>query len=100
VRQSYETASRQDRDALLQSMGEQAAMMDDAVSATKQITQQGRVTPSGITPALCGFPLCRQLRGSCDRPLGLVAGIEQGQGGLGEVTFVGDLPFVVGFDED
>ena len=29
----------------------------------------------------------------------LVAGIEQGQGGFGQVALVGDLPFVVGFDE-
>lgn len=33
--------------------------------------------------------------------VGLVIGAgEQGKGGFGEVAFVGDLPFVVGFDED
>jgi hypothetical protein len=33
--------------------------------------------------------------------LGLVAGcVEHRQCGFGEVAFVGDLPFVVGFDED
>jgi hypothetical protein len=30
----------------------------------------------------------------------LVAGGEQGQGGFGQVAFVGDLPFVVGLDQD
>ena len=31
--------------------------------------------------------------------LGFIAGLEQRQCGLGEVALVGDLPFVVGFDE-
>jgi hypothetical protein len=32
--------------------------------------------------------------------LGLVAGlVEQREGGFGQVAFVGDLPFVMGFDE-
>jgi hypothetical protein len=26
-------------------------------------------------------------------------GLEEGHGGFGEIAFVGDLPFVVGFDE-
>jgi hypothetical protein len=29
----------------------------------------------------------------------MLADVEQGQGGFGEVAFIGDLPFVVGFDE-
>ena len=32
--------------------------------------------------------------------VGIAAGVQQRQGGLGKVAFVGDLPFVVGFDED
>ena len=31
--------------------------------------------------------------------LGFIAGLEQHQCGLGVVALVGDLPFVVGFDE-
>jgi len=39
--------------------------------------------------------------GACNVLPGFVAGfVEQRQGGFGEVALVGDLPFVVGFDED
>lgn len=53
-----------------------------------------------FAPRLCRFPLCPD--GGQDGN-GLIVGVagrvEEGQGGFGKVAFVGDLPFVVGFNE-
>lgn len=49
---------------------------------------------------LCGCSLCRESGCGGNGFGGLVAGGEQGQGGFGQVAFVGDLPFVVGLDQD
>ena len=49
---------------------------------------------------LCGCSLCRESGCGGNGFGGLVAGGEQGQGGFGQVAFVGDLPFVVGGDQD
>ena len=49
---------------------------------------------------LCGFQLRRGRGGCCNVLLGLVAGfVKQGQAGFRQVAFVGNLPFVLGFDE-
>jgi hypothetical protein len=48
---------------------------------------------------LRGLSLCRESRRCGNVLLGFVAGIEQGQCGFAQIALVGDLPFVVGFDE-
>jgi hypothetical protein len=59
------------------------------------------VNRPAICLRLCGFPLCRDGGGDgIGLVVGILVGAEQGQGGFGEVAFFGDLPFVVGLDED
>ena len=49
---------------------------------------------------LCVVSLCRDRgRDGNGFVVRMLADVEQDQGGFGEVAFIGDLPFVVGFDE-
>ncbi|GFG67994.1 hypothetical protein MKUB_54840 [Mycobacterium kubicae] len=67
--------------------------------------KSGCVPRSGVSRAGdswgSAFQLCRQCGWDHNVLVGLVIGaVEQGKGGFGEIAFVGDLPFVMGFDED
>lgn len=44
--------------------------------------------------------LCRESRCGGNALGRFVAGVEQSQGGFGQVAFVGDLPFVMGLDQN